>query len=105
MDENDLKMQILNLGIAEEDFEAAIENLKKLASAICETMYEAAEALKRALGIVTDFFDDYECFDVFDRDPVEKTPYLFKSKTRVYDKRPHKQHHVRSNCRKEWQKG
>lgn len=34
----------------------------------------------------------------FERDPIPETPYIFRGQSRVYDKRPHKQHRCRNNC-------
>lgn len=35
------------------------------------------------------------------KEKIPKTPYFFKRKVRIFDKRPHKQHRIRNNCRKE----
>lgn len=58
----------------------------------------------------TDFFKEIdEAFLIYlDKEEIPETPYFFKKKTLIRDKRPHKQHRIRNNCRKErfnkWQK-
>lgn len=106
MDENDLKMMFWGEGFSSEQFEKLKEKIRELGDLISEATYEAIANLKRLWDAInTQLFDDIELPEYFERDPIEKTPYLFKSKMRLYDKRPHKQHHVRNNCRKEWKKG
>lgn len=61
-------------------------------------------------GFADDFIEAWDLFwdqlkeDLsyfFDEDEIPETPYLFKVKERIYDKRPHKQHRIRNSCRKE----
>ncbi len=105
MDENDLKMKFLSAGFSGEQFEELIEKIRELGDSILEAALEAVANIKRLWDAIKAQLDDIELPEYFERDPIEKTPYLFKSKMRLYDKRPHKQHHVRNNCRKEWKKG
>ena len=71
-----------------QDIDNLIEALKALAEPVIKAFEELWEEFKESLSV---WFDEKE---------IPKTPYFFKSKSRIYDKRPHKQHKIRNNCRK-----
>lgn len=68
-----------------EDIEELIQRFK-----------EAIEELKQQ-AIYQDF-EKLAAEKFFERDPIPETPYIFRNQSRVYDKRPHKQHRCRNNC-------
>ena len=83
------------------------EKLKEYAEALGVLIDELIERIQVVFAQTKESFCDFydsikEMMFFVDKEPTPKTPYFFRSKTRVYDKRPHKQHRCRNNCRKEW---
>ncbi len=84
--------------------EKELERLKQVVSA-----EEAIAAIKAAfIGFLNQWENTFaDCWEQLQewiftiKEKIPKTPYIFKSKVRIYDKRPHKQHRIRSNCRKD----
>ena len=69
----------------------AFEEIKRQWQEICEMLSAEVESISKALKELR----------FFEREPIEKTPYFFKTTPWIHDKRPHKQHRIRNNCRKE----
>lgn len=66
-----------------------------------KTMAFVDEMLQETIDSFTEIWEQIQGF-IYDFDEeIPKTPYSFNSKVRIYDKRPHKQHRIRNNCRKE----
>lgn len=87
-----------------EEFEKALKELRQIA--------DAEEAIARIKAIFDEIFRQWEetfgdCWEQLQgyifaiKEKIPKTPYFFKKKTLIRDKRPHKQHRIRNNCRKE----
>lgn len=70
------------------DIQASIEYIKSLIQPVIDVFTELWNQLQETI-----FY--------FDEEEIPKMPYSFNSKVRIYDKRPHKQHRIRNNCRKE----
>lgn len=73
---------------------------------ISERLQKILELAEETIQAINDTFTELwdqlqETIFYFDEEEIPKTPYSFNSKVRIYDKRPHKQHRIRNNCRKE----
>ena len=87
-----------------EKLEKVLEKMRQVVSA-----EEAVEAIRAAFKELINqrentFCDCWEQLQewIFTiKEKIPETPYFFKKKTLIRDKRPHKQHRIRNNCRKE----
>jgi hypothetical protein len=70
------------------------EHLQKIMAFVDEMLQETIDSFAEIWEQLQEFIYDFD-------EEIPKTPYSFNSKVRIYDKRPHKQHRIRNNCRKE----
>lgn len=81
-----------------------------------EKVIQRCESVEKSLAAIQAAFDEMlsrweetfcDCWEQLQewiftiKEKIPKTPYFFKKKTLIRDKRPHKQHRIRNNCRKE----